>query len=129
MNRRRVVEVLVDVTVIGASYYGATALVFRDPEGYLRNAEVFYQSLPVVVATQLIAFFGRGLYRGVWKPFERGDVNKVLEGVLAGTAIAQLFLMAYYGGFAVSWKVVLLEAVLIAAGVILSRLIGRTFPP
>jgi len=129
MNRRRVVEVLVDVTVIGASYYWATGLVFYDPEGYLRNAEVFYRSLPVIVTTQLIAFFGRGLYRGVWQPFARPDVNKVLEGVLAGTAIAQIFLVAYYGYFAVSWKVVLLQALLITIGVISSRLIGRMFPP
>jgi len=29
----------------------------------------------------------------------------------------------------VSWKVVLLQALLVSAGVILSRLIGRMFPP
>jgi UDP-GlcNAc:undecaprenyl-phosphate GlcNAc-1-phosphate transferase len=129
LNRRRVVEVLVDTSLIGASYYIATSLVFRDPEGYLRNAEVFYQSLPVIVTTQLVAFFGRGLYRGIWQPFVRRDVNKVLEGVLAGTAIAQIFLIAYYGGFAVSWKVILLQALLLSAAVIVSRLIGRLFPP
>ena len=129
INRRRIVEVLVDVTLIGASYYWATGLVFYDPEGYLRNAEVFYQSFPVIVTTQLVAFFGRGLYRGIWQPFARADVNKVLEGALAGTVIAQIFLVAYYGYFAVSWKVVLLQALIVVAGVIGSRLIGRMVPP
>ena len=129
MNRRRVVEVLVDVSVIGVSYYWATALVFYDPEGYLRNAEIFYQSFPIVVSTQLVAFFARGLYRGIWQPFKRADLHKVLEGALAGTVIAQMFLVAYYGYFAVSWKVVLLEAVMVAIGVIASRLLGRMFPP
>ena len=129
INRRRVVEVLVDVSVIGVSYYWATALVFYDPEGYLRNAEVFYQSFPIVVSTQLVAFFARGLYRGIWQPFKRADLHKVLEGALAGTVIAQMFLVAYYGYFAVSWKVVLLEAVMVAIGVIASRLLGRMFPP
>jgi UDP-GlcNAc:undecaprenyl-phosphate GlcNAc-1-phosphate transferase len=129
INRRRVVEVLVDASLIGATYYVATGLVFSDPEGYLRNAEVFYQSLPVVVTTQLVTLFARGLYRGIWQPFARPDVNKVLEGVLAGTFIAQIFLVAYYGSFAVSWKVVLLQALLVAAAIILSRLIGRMFPP
>jgi UDP-GlcNAc:undecaprenyl-phosphate GlcNAc-1-phosphate transferase len=129
INRRRVVEVLVDASLIGASYYIATLLVFSDPEGYLRNAEVFYQSLPVIVTTQLVAFFARGLYRGIWQPFARPDINKVLEGVLGGTAVAQIFLFAYYGSFAVSWKVVLLQAVLLSATVIVSRLIGRMFPP
>ena len=129
LNRRRVFEVLVDASLIGATYYVATQLVFSDPEGYLRNAEVFYQSFPVIVVTQLVSFFARGLYRGIWQPFARRDVHKVLEAVLAGTAIAQVFLVAYYGSFAVSWKVVLLQAVLIATTVILSRLIGRMFPP
>ena len=129
INRRRVVEVLVDVSVIGVSYYWATALVFYDPEGYLRNAEIFYQSFPIVVSTQLVAFFARGLYRGIWQPFKRADLHKVLEGALAGTVIAQMFLVAYYGYFAVSWKVVLVEAVMVAIGVIASRLLGRMFPP
>jgi len=129
MNRRRVVEVLVDASLIGASYYAAMQLVFRDPEEYLRQSEVFYQSLPIVVITQLVSFFARGLYRGIWLPFARRDVNKVLEAVLAGAAIAQVFLIAYYGAFAVSWKVVLLQAALLAAGVIVSRLVGRMFPP
>jgi len=129
MNRRRVVEVLVDASLIGASYYAAMQLVFADPEEYLRQSEVFYQSLPIVVITQLVSFFARGLYRGIWLPFARRDVNKVLEAVLAGAAIAQVFLIAYYGAFAVSWKVVLLQAALLAAGVIVSRLVGRMFPP
>ena len=129
MNRRRVVEVLVDASLIGATYYVATVLVFRDPEAYLRNADVFYKSLPVIVAAQLLAFFARGLYRGIWQPFVRRDVNKVLEGLLGGTTVALLFLTAYYGHFAVSWEVVLVQAALLTAGVILSRLIGRRFPP
>ena len=129
LNRRRVTEVLVDASLIGASYYFATQIVFSDPEAYLRNAEVFYRSLPVIVTTQLVAFFARGLYRGVWQPFVRRDINKVLEGVLGGTLIAQVFLLAYYGYMAVSWKVVLIQAVLLAAAVIVSRLIGRQFPP
>lgn len=129
INRRRVAEVLVDVSLIGASYYGATQVVFSDPEAYLRNAEVFYQSLPVIVSTQLVAFFGRGLYRGIWQPFSRRDIHKVVEAVAAGALIAQMFLVAYYGSFAVSWKVVLLQSVMLAAAVILSRLIGRMFPP
>ena len=129
INRRRVIEVLVDVSLIGATYYAATQMVFSDPEAYLRNADVFYQSLPVILSVQLVAFFGRGLYRGVWEPWSRRDIHKVLEAVLAGSVIAQMFLFAYYGHMAVSWKVIVLQSVMLAAGVILSRLIGRIFPP
>ena len=129
MSRRRVFEVLIDVSLIGATYYIATGVVFSDPEGYLRNAEVFYKSLPIIVITQLLAFFARGLYRGIWQPFVRNDVNKVLEAILGGTIVSQIFLVAYYGYFAVSWKVVLTYAVMLAAGVIASRLVARQFPP
>ena len=129
LNKRRVVEVLFDVTLIGASYYWATLLVFRDPEAYLRNADVFYQTLPIVMATLLIAFFARGLYRGVWRPFVRRDVAKVVEAVALGLFVTQAFLFAYYERAAVSWSVVLIQAAIVSAGVIASRLASNRFPP
>jgi UDP-GlcNAc:undecaprenyl-phosphate GlcNAc-1-phosphate transferase len=129
VNKRRVVEVLVDVTLIAASYYWATRLVFQDPEAYLRNSDVFYQSFPVLVASQLIAFFAMGLYKGLWRAFVAGDAVQVIKGIAIGTLAAQLFLFAYYGRFAMSWAVVLIQAAILAAGVIASRLISRQFPP
>lgn len=129
LNKRRVVEVLVDVTLIGASYYWATVLVFRDPEAYLRNADVFYETLPIIMALQLSAFFAMGLYRGLWRPFVARDIGVIAEGLAAGIFITHLFLFASYGRAAVSWQVVLIQAVLVAAGVIASRLVSRRFPP
>ena len=48
------------------AYYCANRWLF-DPEAYLRNAEIFYRSLPIVVAVQLVAFFIVGVYRGHWQ--------------------------------------------------------------
>ena len=129
LNKRRVVEVIVDVALIGATYYAATRLVFRDPEAYLRNADLFYESLPVIVATQLVGFVAVGLYRGLWRPFEFADVAMVIKGILFGTVIAHLLLFAYYGTLSVSWMVILIQAVMLGACIIASRLIGRLFPP
>jgi len=129
LNKRRVVEVLVDAILIGASYYWATRVVFNDPEAYLRNAEVFYQSLPVIMATQLVAFFAMGLYRGLWRRFVSADVAIVVKGVIIGTLFAQVFLLAYYGYPAVSWMVVAIQAAILTTGVVTSRLISRLFPP
>ena len=129
LNKRRVVEVLFDVTLIGASYYWATLLVFRDPEAYFRNADVFYETLPVVMATQLIAFFVRGLYRGLWRPFVRRDIAKVVEAVGLGIFITHAFLIAYYERAAVSWQVVVIQAIIVSSGVIASRLASNRFPP
>lgn len=129
VNKRRVVEVLVDVTLIGASYYWATWIVFRDPEAYLRNADVFYQSFPVIVATQLSALFAVGLYRGLWRAFVAADGVRVIEGIAIGTLLAQVILFVYYGRFPISWFVVIVQAAILAAALTTSRLIGRQFPP
>ena len=129
LNKRRVVEVLVDVTLIGTSYYWATLLVFRDPEAYFRNSEVFYQTLPIVMAAQLMALFARGLYRGLWRPFVKRDIAKVVEGVALGIFLTHAFLLASYGRAAVSWVVVVLQAAIVISGVIMSRMISNRFPP
>ena len=129
LNKRRVVEVLVDASLIGASYYWATLLVFRDPEAYLRNADIFYESLPILMAMQLVAFFAMGLYRGLWRAFAAADTLIVLNGVIAGMLAAQLFLFVYYGYAAMSWLVVLIQATIVTAVIIVSRLISRRFPP
>jgi UDP-GlcNAc:undecaprenyl-phosphate GlcNAc-1-phosphate transferase len=129
LNKRRVVEVIVDESLIGASYYWATGLVFTDPEAYLRNAEVFYQSLPIVMAAQLVAFFAMGLYKGLWRPFLSRDAVAIVAGVLIGAAVAQTVVFAYYGSIAVSWMVVFLQAAIVTASVVATRLVSRLFPP
>lgn len=129
VNKRRVVEVLVDVTLIAASYYWATRIVFNDPEAYFRNADVFYESFPVIVAAQLIAFFARGLYKGLWRAFVAADALRVVEGIAIGTLAAQAILFIYYATFPISWLVVAVQAVILAASLVASRLIGRLFPP
>ncbi|HEX7282742.1 MAG TPA: MraY family glycosyltransferase [Vicinamibacterales bacterium] len=129
VNKRRVVEVIVDVTLSFASYYWATSIVFNDPEAYLRNADVFYQSLPVIMATQLIGFFALGMYRGLWRAFVAADTMRIVEAIAIGTLMAQVILFVYYGTFPISWLVVAIQAVMLVAAVVASRLIGRAFPP
>ncbi len=129
LNKRRVVEVLVDASLIGASYYWATLIVFQDPEAYLRNAEIFYETLPIVIAMQLVAFFTMGLYRGLWRPIVAADIVIVLQGVVLGMLATQAFVFVYYGYAPISWMVVVIQAVIVTAGFITSRLISRQFPP
>jgi UDP-GlcNAc:undecaprenyl-phosphate GlcNAc-1-phosphate transferase len=129
LNKRRVVEVLVDASLIGASYYWATLMVFRDPEAYLRNAEIFYDTLPIVIAMQLLSFFAMGLYRGLWRAIVAADIVIVLKGVVLGMLATQAFLFVYYGYAPISWMVVVIQAVIVTAGFITSRLLSRAFPP
>ena len=97
MYKRRVVEVVFDAAAIAVAYYGAYRLRFTDAGQYLANAESFYDSLPVMLAAQLIAFFIVGVYRGTWHYFNWRDGLALLKGVALGTAAAQLALLYVYG--------------------------------
>jgi UDP-GlcNAc:undecaprenyl-phosphate GlcNAc-1-phosphate transferase len=94
--KRRVIEVVFDSCVIAGAYYAAYQLRFPDPGEYLANSEGFYDSLPVILAAQLVAFFVVGVYRGTWHVFGRRDGVIVLAGVMFGTTSALLGLIVLY---------------------------------
>ena len=96
MFKRRVVEVVFDAAAIAASYYAAYRLRFMDTGEYLLNVESFYDSLPVVLAAQLIAFFIVGVYRGTWHYFNMRDGLRLLKGVALGAAGALILLLYLY---------------------------------
>ena len=81
------------------------------------------------MATQLVAFFAMGLYRGLWRAFVAADIVIIVEGVVIGMLATHVFLFVYYGYAPISWMVVVIQAVIVTAGVIASRLISRQFPP
>ena len=120
MYKRRVAEVLLDFCLISIAYYAAYRLRFEGGE-YLLNVENFYASLPVVLSTQLIAFFIVGVYRGVWHYFGLLDSVTIFKGVLVGTAAAQLVILYLYHYFSYSRTVFLIYAILVGALVTLSR--------
>lgn len=96
MFKRRVVEVVFDSGAIALSYYAAYRLRFMDTGQYLVNVETFYDSLPVVLAAQLIAFFIVGVYRGTWHYFNMRDGLRLLKGVALGAAAALIVLLYLY---------------------------------
>jgi UDP-GlcNAc:undecaprenyl-phosphate/decaprenyl-phosphate GlcNAc-1-phosphate transferase len=90
--RRRVAEVLLDFVLVTVSYYAAYRLKFDFIE-FAANFTYFMQSLPVVVAVQLIAFFAVGVYQGVWRHFSASDAVTVVKGAFAGTLVSELILL------------------------------------
>ena len=120
MYKRRVAEVLLDFSLISIAYHAAYRLRFEGGE-YLLNVENFYASLPVVLASQLIAFFIVGVYRGVWHYFGLLDSVTIVKGVVVGTAAAQLVILYLYHYFSYSRTVFLIYAILVGGLVILSR--------
>lgn len=96
MHKKRVIEVLLDFCAIAAAYYAANQFYF-DPDAYLRNAEIFYGSLPIVVAFQLVAFFTVGVYRGAWHLFRLRDALPMMAGVSVAASAALAVMWVLYG--------------------------------
>jgi UDP-GlcNAc:undecaprenyl-phosphate GlcNAc-1-phosphate transferase len=96
MHKKRVIEVLLDFCAIAAAYYAANQIYF-DADAYLRNAETFYGSLPVVVAFQLVAFFTVGVYRGAWHLFRLRDALPMMAGVAVAAIAALATMRLLYG--------------------------------
>jgi UDP-GlcNAc:undecaprenyl-phosphate GlcNAc-1-phosphate transferase len=95
MHKRRVAEVLLDLCLIPLAYFTAYRLRF---EGDLlaANYPMFLQSLPIVLASQLLALFAVGGYRGAWHQFGLMDAVVFVKGVVFGTAAAQLVILYAY---------------------------------
>jgi UDP-GlcNAc:undecaprenyl-phosphate/decaprenyl-phosphate GlcNAc-1-phosphate transferase len=121
MHKRRVAEVLLDFCLTTLCYYTAYRLRFEDPYEFLNNFEMFTRSLPLVVATQMAAFFMVGVYRGAWRHFGMMDTLVVARGVLFGAAGALLVILGVYRFFAYSRTVFGIYAVLLLIAVTLSR--------
>jgi UDP-GlcNAc:undecaprenyl-phosphate GlcNAc-1-phosphate transferase len=121
MYKRRLVEVVVDGVLVFTAFYMANRMLF-DPEAYLRNADTFYQCLPIVLASQLIAFFIVGFYReqwqyrGKWKEFLR-----LAHGVTLGALVALIFTIVILQYYPRSLTVFLLHAALLLAMITVAR--------
>ena len=112
MYKRRVAEVMLDLCLIPVAYYTAYRLRF---EGALfaTNYQFFIQSLPVVIAAQLLALFIVGGYRGTWRHFGMMDAVVFAKGVLLGTVASQIAILYIYRFESYSRAVFVIDAALL----------------
>jgi UDP-GlcNAc:undecaprenyl-phosphate GlcNAc-1-phosphate transferase len=120
MYKRRVAEVLLDFSLVVVAYYAAYKFRFEGEE-FPKNFLSFKNSLPVVLTSQMIAFFGVGVYRGVWRYFGLSDTVVIVKGVLIGTAVAQLVVLYSPWFIGYSRTVFAIYAVLLIGFVTLTR--------
>jgi UDP-GlcNAc:undecaprenyl-phosphate GlcNAc-1-phosphate transferase len=112
MYKRRVGEVLLDLVLIPTAYYVAYRLRFEGVQFGL-NYYLFLESLPVVLASQLLALFVVGGYRGTWRYFGIMDAVVFGKGVLLGTVAAELFILYVYRFESYSRSVFVIDAALL----------------
>jgi UDP-GlcNAc:undecaprenyl-phosphate GlcNAc-1-phosphate transferase len=121
MYKRRVAEVFLDFSLAALCYYTAYRLRFEDPEEFMKNFSTFRVSLPVILASQMVAFFVVGVYRGVWRHFGMMDSLVIARGVLFGTIGAQVFILYVYHYFAYSRTVFAIYGILLLIAATLAR--------
>ncbi|MSO55902.1 MAG: hypothetical protein EXQ55_03125 [Acidobacteria bacterium] len=113
MYKRRVAEVLLDLCLIPIAYYSAYRLRFGEVNELLRNYQFFLQSLPIVLACQLIALVVVGGYRGTWRFFGIMDAVVFVKGVLLGTVSAMMVIVFTYHFLSYSRAVFVIYAALL----------------
>lgn len=122
--KRRVFEVLCDLTVIVMAYYASFMARF-DGNLVEPHYSAFRASLPLVIATQMLVLLSLGIYKGVWRRTSLEDLGPLLGRILGAWAasVAVVTLVLRLEG--VSRAVLAMDGVLLLVGVGGSRLIVR----
>jgi UDP-GlcNAc:undecaprenyl-phosphate GlcNAc-1-phosphate transferase len=86
MYKRRVAEVLLDLCLVSCAYYAAFRVKF-DGLQFTIAFDGFLQSLPIVLAVQMVTFFVVGIYRPVWRFFSLTDALAFAKSIIAGVVL------------------------------------------
>ncbi|MBI4562861.1 MAG: hypothetical protein HY724_12525, partial [Candidatus Rokubacteria bacterium] len=129
--KRQVLTVALDLILIVLAYY--TAYLLRFEQGMAGELARFFDSLSLVMISQLVALVGAGLYRGVWRYVGLHDLLRIVGAATVGTmgAVALLVLVYRFERFSravfiLDW---LLLVVLIGGSRLSFRLFGELFRP
>ncbi|MBK7932390.1 MAG: hypothetical protein IPK01_02615 [Acidobacteria bacterium] len=123
-HKRRIFEVFLDAALITLAYYSASVIVLGSIE---RSGEwdLFIKSLPIIVLLQLGAFLATGVYRGLWRYTSVGDFITYAKGVALGSVLSILALLLLYRFEFFSRTVFFVDAMLLLAALIGSRMAFR----
>ncbi len=95
--RTRVLDVLIDMSVVTLAYYTAYRIRFDDA-AFTLFFPLFLESLPIVVAVSITSLWWTGGYRGVWRHFGAQDALSVLKGTALAT-LCSVAAMSYFFRF------------------------------
>jgi UDP-GlcNAc:undecaprenyl-phosphate GlcNAc-1-phosphate transferase len=124
--KRRIFEVLLDTFLITLSYYLSYSLLFG-PIEQTANWDLFISSLPILITLKLFSFLSFGVYRGLWRYMSLSDIFTFVKGVAAGSVLSVLAILLVYRFANFSRAVFVLDALILLAAVIASRLTFRLF--
>jgi UDP-GlcNAc:undecaprenyl-phosphate GlcNAc-1-phosphate transferase len=122
--KRRVFEVLLDVLLASLGYYAAYVVRFGDK--FPVYAGLFAQSLPTVIACELVGLYIAGAYRGIWRYICFPDLGTYMKGIglgSVGSVLALVYLSRFEG---YSRGVFIINGVFFAVLILGSRLSFRS---
>jgi UDP-GlcNAc:undecaprenyl-phosphate GlcNAc-1-phosphate transferase len=122
--KRRIFEVLNDLAIIVLAYYAAFLLRF---DGALPREEYaqFLSSLPVLIAVQAMVLLALGLYRGLWRYTSMSDLARLIKAVGGAWIVSVVTMALVYRLQGFSRGVLVMDGVLLLAGVTGSRVFFR----
>jgi UDP-GlcNAc:undecaprenyl-phosphate GlcNAc-1-phosphate transferase len=122
---RRLVEVLVDVVVITASFMVAYAIEFgwpgTDSQRFVRDL-----TLPVILAARFLVFIPFGLYRSVWRYAGARDAAAAATAVVVSELVALTFMLLTQDMRDFSRSFFVVDALICMVAIVGSRFAERT---
>ena len=112
MHKRRVLEVLLDLSLVCVAYYSAYRLRF-DSRQFDVAFPNFLHSLPIVIASQILVLLVLGAYRGMWRHFGMMDAVVFAKSVALGTLASVAIVVGLNDGLPVPGAVFVIYAALL----------------
>jgi len=94
--KRRLLELILDVFLVGISYYLAYIFVYG-VENMLQIPEIFIQSLPAIIMLSIFALFVFGVYRSIWQFISLNDILRYFIAVAVIVLLASILLPLLFG--------------------------------
>jgi UDP-GlcNAc:undecaprenyl-phosphate GlcNAc-1-phosphate transferase len=124
MYKRRVVEVALDLVLVVFAYYASNMLRFEQSP-FDANLPTFSKSLAIIVACKMVALFGFGAYRGVWRYTSLNDLVTYAKASIGGGVLSVLVLLALYRFHEFSRSLFVIDALVLFLLLVGSRLSFR----
>ncbi len=118
--KRRMLEILLDVTLTLLAFYGALLLRL---DGGVTSAQmvVFIGTLPLVLGAQMLFFLLSDVYGGLWHYAGMDDLVKIGKAVLMGTLANAFIVTAYDNARVLPMALLVIHALLLFVLVSASR--------
>lgn len=124
--KRRIFEVLLDLTLIILSYWSAYAVKFGAFSGS-PAWRLFLRSLPVLVFVKMATFLVLGVYRGLWRYTSVDDLVVFARAVLVSSVLSVLVILFAFRFEGFSRTIFVIDGILMFMFLAGSRMAFRLF--